>query len=195
MAKLFPGSLILCVMPLILPGAIPSSARDMQMAKTHALPAVLLNLKIEDESTVQILKKLASNGIKTYVNTPECAKSNIVGMHKSTTPAIILCTNRMKAVTDDSSEYQELLDATIAHEAIHAAQYCRLKKSRIPYLGISAGALYTLQQSVQSDITKSIKVANYSTPRSVAWRIESEAYYHEGRPDEVIQHINLNCFP
>ena len=194
MAKLFPGGLTLFVMPLILPGAIPSSARDMQMTRTQALPANLLNLKIEDESSTQILKSLARNGIKTYVNTHDCFKSDIVGMYKSTTPAIILCTNRMKAVTDDSSEYQELLGATIAHEAIHAAQYCRFKKSRIPYLGVSAGALYTLPQSVQSDIKKSIKVANYSIPRSVAWRIEAEAYYHESRSDEVIQHIHSNCF-
>jgi len=194
MAKLFPAGLILCVIQLTLLGAIPSSARVMNKTGVLAVPAALLSLNIQDESSTQILSRLADAGVKTYTNTPDCLKSNTVGMYKSTNLAIILCTNRMKSFADDSSEYQELLGATIAHEAIHAVQHCRFKKSRIPYLGVSTDKLYELPISVQSDIKKSVKVSNYSAPWSVAWRIEAEAYYHEERPDEVIEKIKFYCF-
>jgi len=154
-----------------------------------------LSLNTQDEAYGKIIKVLSRAGIKTYLNREACLKNQIVGTYNPTISAIILCTNRMKVFADDSREYEDLLASTIAHEAIHVAQYCRSRNLGIPYLGVRAGALYALPESVQSDIKKSMKVANYSTPRSVAWRIEAEAYYHERRPEEVIQHINSNCLP
>lgn len=195
MVRLLLAALILSVIQMTAQGdkSVLAGGTDIAGAKPWATGDLSLNT--QDEAYSKIIKVLSRAGIKTYLNREACLKNQIVGTYNPTISAIILCTKRMKVFADDSREYEDLLGSTIAHEAIHVAQYCRSRNLGIPYLGVSAGALYALPESVQSDIKKSMKVANYSTPRSVAWRIEAEAYYHERRPEEVIQHINSNCLP
>lgn len=136
---------------------------------------------------------LAMKDIKIETNERECNQYAVVGWHQAWSNRIVLCTNRMRAMTSTNREYNALLAATLAHEATHVAQFCRRKTKGISYVGVSADRLYALPDSVQGAIKQAALTANAQLSSSLKWRFEAEAFYYEAHPGEIIHLLNLYC--
>ena len=57
--------------------------------------------------------------IRILSDGPECRRHDLVGFHRQDSRLIILCTNRIRAITLNSGDYDSLLQATLTHEAVH----------------------------------------------------------------------------
>ena len=149
-------------------------------------------LHLSDEMK-PVARFLSQKSIVIESNGKECIQHNIVGWHQAWSNRILLCTNRMRAITSTNREYNTLLGETLAHEATHVAQFCRRKNNGVPYLGVSADKLYAMPYSVQTQIKQATQVADSRLTSTLAWRVEAEAFYYESRPAEVARFLNLYC--
>ena len=136
---------------------------------------------------------LGQKGISIETNARECIKHNIVGWHEAWSNRILLCTDRMRAITSTNREYNALLGETLAHEATHVAQFCRRKTNGVPYLGVRANKLYALPYSIQNSINQAIRTADAQLTSSLKWRVEAEAFYYKSRPGDVARLLRLYC--
>ena len=136
---------------------------------------------------------LRQKGIIVATDDSVCSSHQFYGWHQAWTNKIVLCSKQIKACTSSEQEYKALSEVTLNHEAVHVAQFCRRKDSGIPYLGVDATKLYALPPSIQSDIKRSNQISNPQLIRSLAWRIEAEAFYYETKPREVSRQLKLYC--
>jgi hypothetical protein len=136
---------------------------------------------------------LRQKGIIVATDDSVCSNHDIYGWHQAWTNKIVLCSKQIKAETSSGREYKALLEVTLNHEAVHVAQFCRRKNSGIPYLGVDVTKLYALPPSVQSEIKRSNQMGNLQLIRSLAWRVEAEAFYYETKPQEVSRQLALYC--
>ena len=136
---------------------------------------------------------LRQKGVIVVNDDSVCSTGEIDGWHQAWSNKIVLCSKRIKANTSSEKEYKALLEVTLNHEAVHVAQFCRRKDSGIPYLGVDAAKLYALPPSAQDQIKTSNQVADPQLIRSLAWRVEAEAFYYEAKPEEVSRQLALYC--
>lgn len=131
--------------------------------------------------------------IRLLSDAPECRKHDLVGLHRQGSRQIILCTQRIRAITLNEVDHAALLQATLTHEAVHVAQFCKLERSGNQSLGIPAAKLYALQQSALLDVENSVKYGLSDMPRWRAWRQEAEATYLEDKPAQVVALLRRHC--
>ena len=131
--------------------------------------------------------------IRILSDGPECRRHDLVGFHRQDSRLIILCTNRIRAITLNSGDYDSLLQATLTHEAVHVAQFCKMDRTGNLSLGIPAVDLYSLPQTHLQDVERSISYRLSSMPRWRAWRQEAEAMFLEDKPAQVADHLRRHC--
>ena len=107
-------------------------------------------------------------------NAPICRNKEIVGYIKF--KDFVICTNNIKNNVSPVSYY---INETVYHEATHVAQYCKGSKLNI--------ATY-LDKNKEDNVARSLKVSNSSSS------YESEAYYLEDKPKEVLHYLKRFCF-
>ncbi|MEB3332183.1 MAG: hypothetical protein VKI83_06795 [Synechococcaceae cyanobacterium] len=137
---------------------------------------------------------LEKAGISIAVNTRHCATKQVVGFHVHGSGRIELCVDKVRSITSDQASYRRLLQATLAHEAAHVAQFCRRERTGgPPSLGIAAAKLYALPPELRQDLNRALGIANHNLPRSLAWRQEAEAFYLEDKPEQVTGMLARYC--
>ena len=107
-------------------------------------------------------------------NAPICRNKEIIGYIKS--KDFVICINNIKNNVSPVSYY---VNETVYHEATHVAQYCKGSKLNI--------ATY-LDKNKEDNVARSLKVSNSSSS------YESEAYYLEDKPKEVLHYLKKFCF-
>ena len=107
-------------------------------------------------------------------NAPICRNKEIVGYIKS--KDFVICTNNIKNTASPVSYY---VNETVYHEATHVAQYCKGSKLNI---------VTYLDKNKEDNVARSLKVSNSSSS------YETEAYYLEDKPKEVLHYLKKFCF-
>lgn len=146
-----------------------------------------------DPSYQELVGVMRQKGFTIEENAKICKKHDVVGFYSWGDRAVKVCTARIASLNGEPSAFRALLQQTIAHEAVHVAQSCRLSRVGKSSLELSAARLYALPQSVRSEIERSLATAYYDSPRSVRWRIEAEAMAMEDTPDQVIAALKRFC--
>lgn len=153
-------------------------------------PAWLRDLDPAYQDLVSVMKK---KGFTIDENATICKQQDVVGYYTWGQPTVKICTDRIAKLNGDPSAFRLLLQQTVAHEAVHVAQSCRLRRSGKPSLELAASRLYGLPSSVRADIQKSLASNRTNQPRSVQWRTEAEAWAMEDTPDQVIAALQRFC--
>ena len=107
-------------------------------------------------------------------NTPICRNKEILGYIKS--KDFVICTNTIK---NNISPVNYYVNETVYHEATHVAQVCKGSKLNI---------VTYLDKNKEDNVAKSLKVSNSSSSH------ETEAYYLEDKPKEVLHYLKKFCF-
>lgn len=133
-------------------------------------------------------------GVVMALNTQSCATKDVVGLYTSGSRRMALCTDQIRRISSERGAYRSLLQATLAHEATHAAQFCRLeRRGGPPSVDIAAAKLYALPANQRHDLSRALAIGMSDLPRSVAWRQEAEAFYLEDKPDQVVRMLARYC--
>ena len=107
-------------------------------------------------------------------NAPICRNKELFGILQS--PDFVVCLDNIKNTISPVKHY---VNETVYHEAVHVAQACKRGK-----LGITA----SLNQYKLNDVMRSVKATgSYAV-------YETEAYYLEDKPEEVLYHLKKYCF-
>ena len=146
-----------------------------------------------DPSYQQLVDTLQRQGFGFEENAEVCGRQDVVGYYTWGQRNITICTNRISRLSGGATASRSLLQQTIAHEATHVAQSCRLNRVGQQDLGLGAARLGGLPQSVQADIEKAVASSHSLYPRSVQWRIEAEAMAMETTPEQVIAALDQFC--
>ena len=118
---------------------------------------------------------MISKKVLVVENTPICRKHDIYGWYDSNTKTMTLCTDRIKS--GPNSTYY--INETLYHESVHVAQACKKKP-----LGVEVA----LDAYKMNDVVRSVKVGN-SYPV-----YESEGYFLEDKPEQVLYYLKKFCF-
>ena len=122
----------------------------------------------------EIISAIMQRNYNIKQNAPICRNKELMGIVQS--PNFVICLNNIKNGVSPVNYY---VNETVYHEAVHVAQACK-KKS----LGINV----TLDPYKMNDVVRSVKVGN-SYPV-----YESEAYFLEDKPEQVLYYLKKFCF-
>ena len=144
--------------------------------------------KYADQISAKIMNLVDNSKNFIYVpkeNTPYCKKENIFGYVNPSTGVFGICTYTILGYGDSIEEDKFEINATIRHEAVHSAQFCKDSTYFRP-LGVSRDKLvgYPENQvmSYYKDLSFNEKIA------------EMEGFYGELNPFFVIKALNKNCY-
>lgn len=141
----------------------------------------------------RIMELVDNSENKMYIpkeNTPYCkSEEGTYGYVNFSTGVVGICTNSILRWGDTMEEDKKLINETIRHEAVHAAQFCEY-----PYsypLGVSRKKLegYPENQVLPEDTWYSQQDLSYED--KVA---EMEGFYGELNPFFVIEALNKHCY-
>ena len=122
----------------------------------------------------EIISSIMLKNYNIRQNAPVCRNKELFGLLKS--PDFIVCLDNIK---NKISPVKHYVNETVYHEAVHVAQACKGGK-----LGVSA----SLDQYKLNDVMRSVK-ATGSYPV-----YESEAYFLEDKPEQVLYYLKKFCF-
>jgi hypothetical protein len=150
-------------------------------------------LKYADQPGLIIMDLVDNSEKFIYIpkeNTPKCKKEDIFGYVSSSTGVFGICTYTILNYGDTFEEDKFEINATIRHEAVHSAQFCKNPTALRP-LGVSRRKLegYPANQVLPEDSYYS--KAGYSYIEKIA---EMEGFYGEFEPYFVIEALNKNCY-
>ena len=146
-----------------------------------------------DPGYQQLVNTLQRKGFGFEENAQICRQQDVVGYYTWGESNIKICSDRIHRIGGGAIGSRSLLQQTIAHEATHVAQSCRLNREGKQDLGVGAARLQGLSQSVQADIQRAVATGRSSYPRAVQWRIEAEAMAMEQTPTQVSAALDQFC--
>ena len=122
----------------------------------------------------QIISTIIQRNYNVKENAPICRNKEIMGTVQ--TPNFVICLNNIKNGVSPVDYY---VNETVYHEAVHVAQACKKKP-----LGVNVA----LDPYKMNDVVRSVKIGN-SYPV-----YESEAYFLEDKPEQVLYFLKKFCF-
>jgi len=122
----------------------------------------------------QIVSSIMQRNYNIKENAPICRNRQLMGVLQS--PNFVICLNNIKNGVSPVDYY---VNETVYHEAVHVAQACKGNK-----LGID----FSLSSYKRNDVVNSVKVGG-SYPV-----YESEAYFLEDKPEQVLYYLKKFCF-
>ena len=122
----------------------------------------------------QIISAIMQRNYNVKQNAPICRNKELMGIVQ--TPNFVICLNNIK---NNVSPVDYYVNETVYHEAVHVAQACKGKP-----LGVNV----SLDAYKMNDVVRSVKVGN-SDPV-----YESEAYFLEDKPEQVLYYLKKFCF-
>ena len=122
----------------------------------------------------EIISTIMRRNYNVLENAPICRNKEIFGIVQ--TPNFVICLNNIKNTISPVDYY---VNETVYHEAVHVAQSC--KKGPL-------GVEVSLDAYKMNDVVRSTKVAG-SYPV-----YESEAYFLEDKPEQVLYYLKKFCF-
>ena len=122
----------------------------------------------------QIIDSIKQRNYNVMQNAPICRNRQLMGVLQS--PNFVICLNNIKNGVSPVDYY---VNETVYHEAVHVAQDCKGNK-----LGIDV----SLNSYKMNDVANSVKVGG-------AYPVyESEAYFLEDKPEQVLYYLKKFCF-
>jgi hypothetical protein len=146
-----------------------------------------------DAATQSVLRSLERQGVRVAVNQGRCGDDNLLGFHTHNSGWIDLCTDAIGHNTSSPSDYRDLLQRTILHEAVHVAQVCRMNRGGRPSVGLPSAQLDALSDSQRDSVNRSLALGTNRLPRDQAWRQEAEANALERQPAVVEALLHSAC--
>ena len=122
----------------------------------------------------EIISAIMQRNYNIKQNAPICRNKELMGIVQS--PNFVICLNNIKNGVSPVNYY---VNETVYHEAVHVAQACKKKP-----LGVNVA----LDPYKMNDVVRSVKVGN-SYPV-----YESEAYFLEDKPEQVLYYLKKFCF-
>ena len=122
----------------------------------------------------EIISAIMQRNYNIKQNAPICRNKELMGIVQS--PNFVICLNNIKNGVSPVNYY---VNETVYHEAVHVAQACKKK---------SLGVNVALDPYKMNDVVRSVKVGN-SYPV-----YESEAYFLEDKPEQVLYFLKKFCF-
>ena len=148
-------------------------------------------LKYADQNSLKIMELVDNSKNFIYFpkeNTPYCKKEEIFGYVSSSTGVFGICTYTILKYGSNREEDEFEINATIRHEAVHSAQFCRNPTVLKP-LGVDRRKLigYPENQVMPAD-------SYYKDLPYIQKIAEMEGFYGELNPFFVIKALNKNCY-
>jgi len=122
----------------------------------------------------EIISAIMQRNYNIKQNAPICRNKELMGIVQS--PNFVICLNNIKNGVSPVNYY---VNETVYHEAVHVAQACKKK---------SLGVNVALDPYKMNDVVRSVKIGN-SYPV-----YESEAYFLEDKPEQVLYYLKKFCF-
>ena len=122
----------------------------------------------------EIISAIMQRNYNIKQNAPICRNKELMGIVQS--PNFVICLNNIKNGVSPVNYY---VNETVYHEAVHVAQACKKKP-----LGVNVA----LDPYKMNDVVRSVKIGN-SYPV-----YESEAYFLEDKPEQVLYYLKKFCF-
>lgn len=187
--KIFKFNIFLCIFFYFLFGINPVVKSEDRYGdyKKHKY------LRYADELGLIIMDLVDNSKKFIYIpkeNTPKCKKEDIFGYVSSSTGVFGICTYTILNYGQNIEEDKFEINATIRHEAVHSAQFCKDPTALRP-LGVSRRKLegYPANQVLPDDSYYS--KAGFTFTEKIA---EMEGFYGELEPYFVIEALNKNCY-
>jgi hypothetical protein len=122
----------------------------------------------------EIISTIMRRNYNVLENAPICRNKEIFGIVQ--TPNFVICLNNIKNTISPVDHY---VNETVYHEAVHVAQACKKKP-----LGVEV----SLDAYKMNDVVRSTKIAGIYPV------YESEAYFLEDKPEQVLYYLKKFCF-
>jgi hypothetical protein len=122
----------------------------------------------------QIVSSIMQRNYNIKENAPICRNKELMGIVQ--TPNFVICLNNIKNGVSPVDYY---VNETVYHEAVHVAQACKNGP-----LGVNV----SLDPYKMNDVVRSVKIGG-------AYPVyESEAYFLEDKPEQVLYYLKKFCF-
>ena len=140
-----------------------------------------------------ILSALKQQGIRVSQRSSMCDAGEMLGVHQSGSGWVDLCVDRIRRQSFGPEGFRNLQQLTLAHEAVHVAQFCMQRRGRSASLGLPAHRLQALTAAEREQIERGIRRHRAPQERAMHWRMESEATALERHPGEVVTALATAC--
>ena len=122
----------------------------------------------------EIISTIMRRNYNVVENAPICRNKELFGVVQ--TPNFVICLNNIKNTISPVDHY---VNETVYHEAVHVAQACKNGP-----LGVNV----SLDPYKMNDVVRSVMVGG-------AYPVyESEAYFLEDKPEQVLYYLKKFCF-
>jgi hypothetical protein len=130
----------------------------------------------------EILELIQKAQYRLYENISVCSNPVYFGATNHTTKQILVCTDNILKYSPIPSD---VIDETIYHEGVHAAQACNRSKP----LGISNSVI-----KLPSEKLLHAKASTELVKNPNNYQLELEAYWLEDKPEQVLSYLKKFCF-